>query len=65
MARQPEDLCGSISEKLMAVGIPEEIEPEIIRPRALHSRHRKALTELETLLENALEALKGDKRVPG
>ncbi|MFW9887071.1 MAG: tetratricopeptide repeat protein, partial [Candidatus Thorarchaeota archaeon] len=64
MARQSEDLCASIMEKLMAVGVPEEIDPEIIRPRALHSRYRKALTELETLLESALEALKEDKRVP-
>ncbi len=65
MAGAPEDLCGSILEKINAVGIPGEIEPELIRPRALHSRHRKALTELETLFDNALEAMIDDKRVPG
>jgi hypothetical protein len=62
---EPEDLIGRIEEKLIAVGVPNEVDPELIRPRGLHSVHRKGLNELETLLQNAIEVLKGDRRLPG
>ncbi|MGY5876698.1 MAG: tetratricopeptide repeat protein, partial [Candidatus Thorarchaeota archaeon] len=61
---ETEELLSAVRSKLESIGVEEEIQPERIRPVALHSRVRRELSNLEGELQRSLEAIKYDPRVP-
>lgn len=58
------ELLSSVEELLELISIPNEIKPESIRPKAVQTRTRKTVGDLEREIQKNIDAVKVDQRLP-